>query len=92
MLTFCRQCRAPKGGRKPGVDPVACYRGMATAVTPIARLPAAHRVARAGSRWPGVPLPTGPCRLRPRLDSGLSRCRRTWRIRQTVTQFTHCPA
>ncbi|AWG28852.1 hypothetical protein B9Z07_08290 [Burkholderia cenocepacia] len=27
MLTFCRQCRLPKGSRKPVVGPVACYRG-----------------------------------------------------------------
>ncbi|NTZ06372.1 hypothetical protein FCJ60_11550 [Burkholderia metallica] len=28
MLTICRQCRLPKGSRKPVVGPVACYRGV----------------------------------------------------------------
>lgn len=28
MLTFCRRFRTPKGVRKPGVGPVACYRGV----------------------------------------------------------------
>ncbi|RQT49285.1 hypothetical protein DF043_33270 [Burkholderia cepacia] len=28
MLTICRQCRTPKGARKPVVGPVACYRGV----------------------------------------------------------------
>ncbi|RQV15280.1 hypothetical protein DF018_28535 [Burkholderia cenocepacia] len=27
ILTICRQCRLPKGSRKPVVGPVACYRG-----------------------------------------------------------------
>ncbi|KAB0639037.1 hypothetical protein F7R21_19035 [Burkholderia latens] len=35
MLTFCRRCRMLKGTRKPGVGPVACYRGAAPAVVPI---------------------------------------------------------
>ncbi|RQS10869.1 hypothetical protein DIE06_29100 [Burkholderia sp. Bp8998] len=92
MLTFCRRCRAPKGARKPGVGPVACYRGMATAVTSIA-----YPTRRAQSRPRGlamacVPLPTGPCRFRPQSDGGISRCRRTLQIRQTVTQVTHYPA
>ncbi|RQR27896.1 hypothetical protein DIE23_25585 [Burkholderia sp. Bp9143] len=51
MLTFCRQCRATKGARKPGVGPVACYRGMATAVTSIA-----HLTGRAQGRPRGLAM------------------------------------
>ncbi|ABI90178.1 hypothetical protein Bamb_4628 [Burkholderia ambifaria AMMD] len=29
MLTFCRQCRAPKGAGSREFGPVACYRGAA---------------------------------------------------------------
>ncbi|AXF22549.1 hypothetical protein CUJ89_18645 [Burkholderia pyrrocinia] len=36
MLTICRQCRLPKGVRKPVVGPVACYRGAEGVVVPIA--------------------------------------------------------
>ncbi|NTZ88058.1 hypothetical protein FCJ61_34990 [Burkholderia metallica] len=36
MLTICRQCRLPKGSRKPVVGPVACYRGAERVVAPIA--------------------------------------------------------
>ncbi|ARF89595.1 uncharacterized protein BCN122_II2852 [Burkholderia cenocepacia] len=36
MLTICRQCRLPKGSRKPVVGPLACYRGAERVVVPIA--------------------------------------------------------
>ncbi|RXV68173.1 hypothetical protein D1006_23540 [Burkholderia stabilis] len=38
IITICRQCRLPKGARKPVVGPVACYRGVARTISEYASL------------------------------------------------------
>ncbi|RFC91687.1 hypothetical protein DZ696_29505, partial [Klebsiella pneumoniae] len=64
MLTFCRQCRLPKGSRKPVVGPVACYRGAERVVVPIACPPSPRFGRRAPARNSGgglsLPVCAGP--------------------------------
>ncbi|OXI97136.1 hypothetical protein CFB41_29440 [Burkholderia sp. AU33803] len=86
MLTICRQCRSPKGARKPVVGPVACYRGVERMVVPIAYPVfddsggACPRETARQAREGGPAPPRHGDRLR---------FRRVFSTRQTVTQVTH---
>ncbi|RBB32412.1 hypothetical protein DPV79_38570 [Burkholderia reimsis] len=89
MLTICRQCRAPKGARKPVVGPVACYRGVERVVVliayPVCGDPGGVRPGETAHQARTVgPMP-------PRCVAGAPFLR-VFRTRQTVTKVTRWSA